>query len=399
MSYAQLLMLCFLFQIHYSRCISIKKFVLSFPIFLERIARGSDADACGSPTTKQQLISPPLLSPSRKLRQQKPVEISLPPDYTSDTEYDNYPDGEHSANDLVQNLARLSPSPSASSSMVTDVSSASSVNVQTLKCTCHGEYFDTNDQLRMHYVIHQGRHFCEICSKSYANKSNLQEHVNTHYGTFITCKFEGCKKRFTSSRGYDLHVLKHESHTCQFCQKVLPSKEKLEAHVIVHASPKFKCKDCSKTFTRNADLTKHSNETCPYREINLGNEAEMSSASSRSTRSKESSDVEIINVVKNITNGRQKQKGETKKEKLDKLRDNHEKIMSRHPYSCSLCTKRCSSKDNIKTHFRQIHKHNNIYVCQNCLCGFPSRQALFTHKKVGSCTVGGRRNFATYEKL
>ena len=354
-------------------------------------------------------MSPSLISPSRPRRQQKPDEIEMTPQFASDNDEDNDDEANYTeyqgadvanSQQFVRNLARLSPSPSVSS-LLTDFSSTSSFkdsNVRPIKCSCHGEFFEDNDQLKLHHSLHsmqtQGRHVCEFCGKSYANKSNLNEHVNTHYGTFITCKHPGCKKRFTSSRGYDIHVLKHQSFTCKFCHKNFPTDEKLQSHVVVHASPKYKCKDCDKTFTRNADLTKHANETCPFREINLGNLTD-STSSTRSTRS--SSDVEIVTVVKNITNG--KPKVPTKKEKLDTLRAKHDKAMRKAPYSCSLCTKRATTKEGLKIHFRQFHDHNTIYVCQNCLCGFPSRQALFTHKRVGSCVQSGRKNIATFEKL
>ena len=45
-----------------------------------------------------------------------------------------------------------------------------------------------------------------------------------------------------------------------------------------------------------------------------------------------------------------------------------------------------------------VHKRESIYVCQNCLTGYP-RNALFDHKRVGSCKQSGKKNVTTFERL
>ena len=88
-----------------------------------------------------------------------------------------------------------------------------------------------------------------------------------------------------------------------------------------------------------------------------------------------------------------------KKEKLEKLRTVHERQMWKSPYPCSTCLKRVTSKENLKKHYRMVHKRESIYVCQNCLTGYPSRNALFDHKRIGSCEQSGKKNVATFERL
>ena len=89
----------------------------------------------------------------------------------------------------------------------------------------------------------------------------------------------------------------------------------------------------------------------------------------------------------------------TKKEKLEKFRTHHGRQVKKAPYSCSTCVKHLTTKDNLKKHYCTVYKRESIYVYQNCLTGFPSRNTLFDHKRVGSCKQSGKKNLATFEKL
>ena len=251
----------------------------------------------------------------------------------------------------------------------------------SMKCSSHNLQFEDADEQIAHNVVHhQGRHICSMCGKSYAQKkNNLDDHVQTYYGNFYYCEHQGWDKKFGTLRGLELHAVKHagSSFECTICHRKFASQEKLEPHMHVQLNKKWKCELCGKKLAPKSDMRKHINENCPNRQINLTSASESESSvngSSRSLRSR-NSDLEILQVVSGASkraapaakNNSIPENGVvTKKEKLEKF---------------------------------TVHKRESIYVCQNCLTGFPSRNALFDHKRVGSCKQSGKKNLATFEKL
>ena len=321
----------------------------------------------------------------------------------------------------VHNLGTLSPPASVSSYSTenlsvnpSDIAPAFPVAGETsMKCSSHNLQFeDADEQIACNVVHHQGRHICSMCDKSYVHKNNLDDHVQTHYGNFYYCEHKGCNKRFGTLHGLELHAVKHagSSFECTICHRKFASQEKLEPHMHVHLNKKWKCELCGKKLAWKSDMQKHINKNCPNRQINLTSASESESSvngSSRSLRSR-NSDLEILQVVPGASkraapaaeNNSIPENGVmTKKEKPEKFRTHHERQVKKAPYSCSTCVKWLTTKDNLKKHYRTVHKRELIYVCQNCLTGFPSRNALFDHKRVGSCKQSGKKNLATFEKL
>ena len=309
----------------------------------------------------------------------------------------------------VHNFGNLSP-PASVSSLSTDNNSVNPSDVpasfqptteSSRKCSQHNMEFDNCDDQIFHNILHhQGCLICNICGKSYAQKNNLDDHIQTHYGNFYYCEEDGCDKKFDTLWGLEMHAFKHagSSFECTLCHCKFTSQEKLQGHMNLYVTQKWSCELCGKKMSRRSDMKKHKNENCPKRDINLTSASESDvdmsvNGSSRSLRSK-NSDLEVLKIVdgtpkktveKSVKSPLLSNGTAIKKEKLEKLRTVHERQMRKSPYSCSTCLKRVTLKENLKKHYRMVHKRKSIYVCQNCLTGYPSRNALFDHKRVGLC--------------
>ena len=210
---------------------------------------------------------------------------------------------------FVQNLGTLSPTGSMSSFSMDTLSvnpsdSASLVPTVdgTLKCSTHKLEFQDYEQQIFHNVLHhQGRLICNICGKSYVQKNNLEDHVQTHYGNFYHCQQQGCDKKFATLRGLEIHNVKHagSSFVCSFCNKKCALKEKLEVHTNTHLTRKWQCELCGKKLGRRSDMQKHINENCLKRSINLmsasESEADVSANGSTCSLRSRNSDLEIVN--------------------------------------------------------------------------------------------------------
>uniref|UniRef100_A0A8D8Q513 Zinc finger protein Xfin n=1 Tax=Cacopsylla melanoneura TaxID=428564 RepID=A0A8D8Q513_9HEMI len=86
-------------------------------------------------------------------------------------------------------------------------------------------------------------------------------HLNDHKTIFANLKITPSNMQLIISE----HIKSHqyvENHMCELCYKVFETRENLMRHLKIHDDKerkRFKCEQCDKRFTSNADLNKHSN--------------------------------------------------------------------------------------------------------------------------------------------
>lgn len=108
-----------------------------------------------------------------------------------------------------------------------------------------------------------GRWACEICKKTFADRTTLKLHIRVHLGINLKqCTL--CPKGFAKQSFLDFHMKSHEakSYPCQKCDTVFNSKQELRDHTNdvhkVEKPPKtYMCEVCSKVFNRVNTLNQH----------------------------------------------------------------------------------------------------------------------------------------------
>ncbi|XP_075699653.1 zinc finger protein 770 [Rhinoderma darwinii] len=188
-------------------------------------------------------------------------------------------------------------------------------------CDACPKQFETPSKLARHYLTHTGQKpfQCQDCSKTFRQLVHLERHMMTHMLPFqcniCHCHFKnlgplskhqqqhhappikevrppikevrppkrssapgqksfslrlycfGCQRTFTSEEKRLLHrcdfmnvtsVKKTKAPCCEFCEKVFPSRSKLERHLMIHTGQKpFTCALCGKAFRQKTHLKIH----------------------------------------------------------------------------------------------------------------------------------------------
>lgn len=110
--------------------------------------------------------------------------------------------------------------------------------------------------------LRQGqKYICEICSKKFACRSNLNYHMTTHQPKIRRVQCDTCGKWLKNELCLRKHMVQHSSirYNCSICTYSALNRQCLQNHIKVqHSDEKpYKCNECDKSFKLKNTLISH----------------------------------------------------------------------------------------------------------------------------------------------
>ena len=200
---------------------------------------------------------------------------------------------------------------------------------------------------KAHIMMHQRKDIlkdvkktCPVCKLGFRTVIKLKEHLQNHGtrmpGNTIRCDVDKCNQNIIIANLYDHIIFGHFGDQyklkCDQCDFKTTTSSKLKNHLMMHLDERpFKCRDCSKTFRTNSQLTEHSL---------------------------------IVHSKQQTISCNECLAAFTTQSQLNKHKQSkHSNIL----VSCCHCEKTFSSSQSLKAHERNVHnKSQSKLVCSSC---------------------------------
>lgn len=142
--------------------------------------------------------------------------------------------------------------------------------LKTFSCPHCINEFPTQSLLREHIRRHIHNHKCEICGMTTSSPSALKHHITYRHRTERPFNCQICQYSFKSKSDLRRHIDTHnqeDPYKCSVCNFQSRCAQSVATHhKEVHEDTKsvYACNECSKTFSRGNNLTRHLVTTHKY---------------------------------------------------------------------------------------------------------------------------------------
>lgn len=137
--------------------------------------------------------------------------------------------------------------------------------VPTHVCNVCGHAEPTLGKLRNHIKNHGERQKCELCGKSFRDRTSLRTHLFIHRGEKEYC-CPKCDKKFLFKKAMEVHLVTHDAPAnlyCYQCDMTFKNRMSFTQHMkysLKHIDPeklKYACQLCDKKFVKATRLEEH----------------------------------------------------------------------------------------------------------------------------------------------
>ncbi|XP_060586186.1 GDNF-inducible zinc finger protein 1-like isoform X2 [Ruditapes philippinarum] len=129
-------------------------------------------------------------------------------------------------------------------------------------CPECGVSFATRNTLSQHSVKHSDMrpYLCDLCGFSTKFQSHLIAHKRIHTGEVFKCQFPNCSYSTPKRSQLKAHMRAHlgiRAHVCEVCGKTFIERSHLKRHEKLHTDNRLQCEKCEYTTTRKDKLKDH----------------------------------------------------------------------------------------------------------------------------------------------
>ncbi|KAH3819565.1 zinc finger protein 761-like [Dreissena polymorpha] len=136
------------------------------------------------------------------------------------------------------------------------------LGVKAYKCPECDVSFATRNTLNQHMVTHSDvrPYLCDLCGFSTKFQSHLIAHKRIHTGEVFTCTVMNCKYSSPKRSQLKSHLRSHygiRSNICEICSKSFIERSHLLRHQKLHTNERINCEQCDYSTTRKDKLKEH----------------------------------------------------------------------------------------------------------------------------------------------
>ncbi|XP_053622379.1 zinc finger protein 879-like isoform X2 [Plodia interpunctella] len=244
------------------------------------------------------------------------------------------------------------------------------------RCSVCGHVETTLGKLRYHIRAHSERQNCELCGKSFKDRSSLRTHLFVHRGEKdFACSH--CDKRFLFKKALEVHLVTHDAPQhlyCHLCDVNFKNRMSFYQHMkynLKHIDPaklKHACTICGKRFAKSSRLSEHHTAVhLKHTPIKCVHPDCTFSCSSRPV---------LRTHVRML----------------------HRNARALRNHVCHRCGKTYTTKKILEGHLRS-HTGERPFRCGSCPAAFGYHAALYNHNKLVHRKLPNRRADPTSESL
>lgn len=267
---------------------------------------------------------------------------------------------------------------------------------------------------------------CSVCSETFSNSKNLQEHLKNVHNLDEESKYncDKCDKSFRLSRSLDIHLATHSNetpylcdicgksfkhgsnlsshkkshadskathrHACDLCPKSFPSKFHLSEHKNVHLNlTPYPCGICGKKFHRRIQLRQHriihsqSSYECPQCGVAFNRRGNMTQHMKRHMKELKFTCKVCKESFQTLSEVVQHRRQHTEQELTNFTKEPPGPSGSQPDtkFQCEICNKQLSNRRTLDYHVRSYHTQERPYHCQYCTESFVSREGCLVHER------------------